>query len=379
MKKMLMLASVASMIDQFNMPNIQILQQQGYEVHVACNFQKGSTCSMEKIAELKKRLEKMDVKYFQIDFSRNVLKLNEVKKAYDQVKSLCKKEKYQFIHCHSPIGGVIGRLAGHATKTKVMYTAHGFHFYKGAPIVNWLIYYPIERWLARYTDMLITINKEDYERAKGFKAKRVERIPGVGVDLERFQKSKSRRDDMRRKLGVEKEQIMLLSVGELNKNKNHKVVIEALENFKDQNIVYCICGKGNELKQLEAMADKYGIRDMVKFLGFRSDVDDIYRCADIFVFPSYREGMSMALMESMACGLPVICSDIRGNNELIVNNKGGYCVGPDRVDEFASGIKKIAESAQLRKSCGEYNKRFIEKFSIDEVNEKMIQLYSELL
>ena len=177
MKKVLMLASVASMIDQFNMPNIQLLQELGYEVHVACNFEKGSTCTQERIQNLKQRLEHMGVEYFQIDFSRNVLRVNEIWKAYRQVERLLEKEKYSFIHCHSPIGGAVGRIAAHKTHTKVIYTAHGFHFYKGAPLHNWLIYYPIEKWLSRYTDVLITINKEDYQRAKKkFHAKKTVKI-----------------------------------------------------------------------------------------------------------------------------------------------------------------------------------------------------------
>lgn len=375
MKKMLMLASVASMIDQFNMPNIHILQQQGYEVHVACNFQKGSTCSMEKIDELKKQLEEMDVKYFQIDFSRNVLKLNEVKKAYDQVKRLCKNEKYQFIHCHSPIGGVIGRLAGHATKTKVMYTAHGFHFYKGAPIINWLIYYPIERWLARYTDMLITINKEDYERAKRFKAKGVEYIPGVGVDLDTFKPANTHRCEIRKEFDIQEENMVLLSVGELIKRKNHKVIIQALEKLQNTNVIYCICGQGPLKKELEVLAKECHVEKQVRFLGFRKDIANMCAMSDIFVFPSLQEGLSMALMEAMACGLPVVCSDIRGNNELIVDNKGGYCVGTDRVDEFASRIKKIAENVELRKSYGRYNENFIQNFGVHKVNEQMEKIY----
>ena len=214
MKKMLMLASVASMIDQFNMPNIQLLQEMGYEVHVACNFEKGSTCTSERIQKLKNQLKKMEVKYFQIDFSRNILKINDILKSYKQVKALLQRERYDFIHCHSPIGGAVGRIAGHKMHTKVIYTAHGFHFYKGAPIQNWLLYYPIEKWLSRYTDMLITINKEDYQRArKKFHAKETRYIPGVGIDVEKIQAVQVDREKKREELGIGKDEIFFVVGG----------------------------------------------------------------------------------------------------------------------------------------------------------------------
>ena len=166
MKRVLMLASVASMIDQFNMPNIALLQKLGYEVDVACNFIEGNTCSDARVAELKQKLQDMHVHCYQIDFARNIKHMGQNMRALRQVEGLMKQNGYVFCHCHSPIGGVVARIAGHRTKTKVIYTAHGFHFYQGAPVMNWLVYYPVEKVLSRWTDVLITINHEDYARAK---------------------------------------------------------------------------------------------------------------------------------------------------------------------------------------------------------------------
>lgn len=166
MKRVLMLASVASMIDQFNMPNIALLQKLGYEVDVACNFIEGNTCSDARVAELKQKLQDMHVHCYQIDFARNIKHMGQNMKALWQVEGLMKQNTYAFCHCHSPIGGVVARIAGHRTRTKVIYTAHGFHFYQGAPVMNWLVYYPVEKVLSRWTDVLITINHEDYARAK---------------------------------------------------------------------------------------------------------------------------------------------------------------------------------------------------------------------
>ena len=164
--KVLLVASVASMIQQFNMRNIDILLQMGYQVEVACNFAEGNTCAPEQIGELKKELESKQVVWHQIDFARNVFKLGQNARAYRQLKELFKKNQYHFVHCHSPIGGVLGRLAAHKYKTHAIYTAHGFHFFKGAPAKNWLLFYPVEKYLSRYTDELLVINQEDYELAK---------------------------------------------------------------------------------------------------------------------------------------------------------------------------------------------------------------------
>lgn len=372
MKKMLMLASVASMIDQFNMPNIQLLQEMGYEVHVACNFEKGSTCSEQRISDLKKRLMNINVRFFQIDFSRNILNIQEILRAYKQVRALVCKENYSFIHCHSPIGGAIGRLVGHSTHTKVIYTAHGFHFYKGASLINWLLYYPIEKWLSRYTDILITINKEDYQRAKRkFHAKETRYIPGVGIDVKKIQAVHIDRDIKREQLGVGKNDFVMLSVGELNKNKNHEIVIRALSQLNNPQIKYIICGQGALKGHLEKLAEKLGVRQQLVLLGFREDIIEIYKSADIFVFPSKREGLSVALMEALACGTPCIVSDIRGNKDLIVNGVNGYICNIKK-GAFAKAILKMVQNEK------EFKQLSCSGFGLKKINDLMKKIYIKM-
>lgn len=345
-EKVLILASVASMIYQFNIPNIKLLQEMGYEVHVACNFEKGNSCSLEKIQGLKNLLENMQVKYYQINFERNILKVFSNFSAYQDVKKILEKNKYKFLHCHSPIGGVIGRITGHLTETKVIYTAHGFHFFKGAPLINWLIYYPIEKYLSKFTDILITINKEDYERAKTFFSKRVEYIPGVGVDIEKIRNIQVNKELKRKELGLTLDNKVLLSVGELNKNKNHEVIIKALSKLNNPNIHYLICGQGNLKEYLEKLIKKLNLENNVKLLGFRKDIYEIYKISDIFVFPSKREGLSVALMEALVCELPVICSDIRGNRDLVRENKNGMLV-KNKKNDYEIKIKEIIEKKRI--------------------------------
>ncbi|OUQ46348.1 hypothetical protein B5E64_06210 [Drancourtella sp. An12] len=378
MKKMLMLASVASMIGQFNISNIEILQTMGYEVHVACNFDKGSAWTEERIQELKRKLRQMKVHYFQIDFERNVMKLNQEWKAYKQVLKLARKYHYTFIHCHSPIGGVVGRLVGHKTNTRVIYTAHGFHFYKGAPIQNWLIYYPIEKFLSRFTDVLITINQEDYHRAKRkFHAKRVEYVPGVGIDVEKFRNVTVDIPKKRAEFGISPDDTVLLSVGELNKNKNQEIVIKALVKLHQSNVKYLLVGQGTLRGYLEKLARELGVEKQVIFLGFRQDVAEIYKIADIFVFPSKREGLSVALMEAMASDLICIASDIRGNRDLILNKN--LLFDQKRINDVLFSIENgvdILRSPENRKEV--INEQSLEKFSEKIIKKRMRYIYISL-
>lgn len=376
MKKMLMLASVASMIDQFNMPNIELLQEMGYEVHVACSFEKGSTCTDEKVLELKKKLKQLHVRFFQIDFERNVMKLNQDLKAYKQVLKLARKYHYTFIHCHSPIGGVVGRLVGHKTNTKVIYTAHGFHFYEGAPLLNWLIYYPIEKFLSRFTDVLITINQEDYHRAKSkFHTKRVEYVPGVGIDIKRFQNVKVDILQKRKELGIRSKDIVLLSVGELNKNKNHEIVIKALSALDRSDVKYLLVGQGELKNYLKNLARKLEVEDQVKFLGFRSDVAEIYKLADVFIFPSKREGLGLAAIEAMASGLPLITSNIHGIKDYSKENITGFLCDANDWKTWKVKIEKILKEEKARKEFGKNNMQIASQYDVKKISSIMHKIY----
>ena len=374
-EKVLILASVASMIDQFNIPNIKLLQNIGYEVHVACNFEKGSSCSFEKIEILKELLKKLNVKCYQINFERNILKIGNNLKAYKEVKNILTENKYKFLHCHSPIGGVIGRIAGYKTQTKVIYTAHGFHFFKGAPLINWLLYYPIEKYLSKYTDILITINQEDYKRARTFSAKKVEYIPGVGIDIEKIKNIKVNKKEKRVEFGLNEENVVLLSVGELNKNKNHSVVIKALAKINNPNIYYLICGQGNLKGELLNLAKKLNLEKNVKILGFRRDIYEIYTISDVFIFPSLREGLGLAALEGMSNGLPLISSNVHGINDYTENEKTGYCVDRFNIEGFKSAIEKLAFNRELRQKMGNYNRKIVKKFDIHKVNKIIKNIY----
>lgn len=377
-EKVLMAATVAPTIGQFNMDNIKILQGLGYEVHVACDFQDRSVWTTSRMEDFQKELSTLGVKYFQVDFSRSPLDMKRHVKAYRQLKAMMCQNAYAFVHCHTPVASAICRVAAHKTKTTCIYTAHGFHFYKGAPLKNWMIFYPVEWFLSRWTDILITINREDYVRAdKHFKAGHVEYVPGVGVDLEKINSVTGNRKELRGALGISEEDVLLLSVGELSHRKNHETVIRSLKEINDPHIRYFICGQGSMEENLRRLVHELGLDNQVQLLGFRTDVYELYHGADLFVFPSYQEGLPVALMEAMACGLPCVASSIRGNIDLIEDGKGGCLCRPDDVAGFAEKIIQLLADSKMQRQCGEKNKKTIEAFDIAIINEKMTEIYEQ--
>ncbi len=367
--KALQLASVASMIDQFIIPNIKILLDLGYKVDVVADFTHPGTITNDRAEELKKRLNNMGVRVIDIAIPRS-LNIKQILSAYKDVKKLILEEHYSLIHCHSPIGGVICREAAKSERkkgTKVVYTAHGFHFYGGAPIKNWIIFYPIEKWFSRHTDVLITINEEDYQIAKTkFKSTKVVYVPGIGVDTKRFAPRKSGREKIRKELGLIDSQTMILSVGELNKNKNHIAVIKAI---KGLDYVYVIVGKGERKEELEKVAKEINVD--LRLVGYRDDVKDFYDAADVYVLPSIREGLNVSIMEAMASGLPVACGKIRGNIDLIE----GPFFNPLSTEEISRAIQ-IAE--QEKEKLGHKNLQKIEQFDLDIISRLISELYVEL-
>lgn len=370
MKKVLVVATVVKLhIMVFHIPYLEWFKKNGYEVHVAArnDYDNKEECSIPFCD-----------KFYDLPFDRSPLGKSNFM-VYIELKKIIEINKYQIIHCHTPVGGALGRLAAMNMRkhgAKALYTAHGFHFYKGAPIFNWLAYYPVEKWFARFTDTLITINKEDYKIVKSkFKAKRIEYIPGVGIDLKKFNMVEIDRHLKCSELGLPKDAFFILSVGELNKNKNHEVVIRALGKIDNPKIHYIVCGQGKLDGYLKNSSKEIGIENQVHLLGFRKDIPEISKISDIFVFPSYREGLSLALMEAMANALPVVCSRIRGNSDLIEDGKGGYLVNPNDVGGFAKYINELISDNGLRSELGNFNLKKIENYSIENVLSEMEKIY----
>lgn len=396
--KVLVVASVASMIEQFNIPNIQLLQSIGYDVDVAANFLKGNTCTYTQLENLYKFLDSIKVDLYQIDFSRDITDIRSIVMAIKQLNSVMtgkakpinkiryhkNEEKYLFVHCHSPIGGVIGRIAAKKNNVKSIYTAHGFHFYKGAPFKNWLIFFPVEKLLSRITDILITINHEDYKRAKRrFKAGNIIYIPGIGIDVERFNNPSTDVEAKRGELGLGEEDIMLFSVGELSKRKNHEVVIRALGEIKNPRLHYFVAGVGDLQADYRKIVKAMHLDRNIHFLGYRTDISELCKATDIFIFPSVQEGLPVALMEAIACRTPVICSKIRGNMDLIKSRKCLF--DPENVDSVVKCIEDNIEGGDRNlifatmRSETESNYERLLKYDLKIVKSKMYKIYKDIV
>ena len=318
MKKILMVATVPGMIGQFNMDNLRLLQELGYKVEVACNFEDRSVWTSERVHSFVQVMKGMQISMHQIDFPRNPSDMKHLLHAWRQMDRLIAKNGYTGIHCHTPVAAALTRIIAHRYKVRVVYTAHGFHFYQGASWKNWLIYYPIEWILSRWTDTLITINQEDYELAKKrFHAKRTVYVQGVGIDVARFSCHMESEAAclLRESLGIHKGDIAILSVGELSTRKNHAQVIRALAHLNIPDVNYYIVGQGSQEALLD-VARECNMLQRVRLLGFRTDIPELLHAMDLFVLPSLQEGLPVALMEALASGIPCLASRIRGNVDL---------------------------------------------------------------
>ena len=373
MKKVLLITTVSGFVPQFEMNNVNILQSMGYEIHYASNY------NMPVYGEDNSRLDNTGIIRHQIDFVRSPFQLTNNMKAYRQLKGLMRTEKFDLVHCHTPMGGVLTRLAAKATKTApVLYTAHGFHYFKGASLENWLFFYPVERYLARYTDVLITINKEDYKNAKRFKLRKngiVKSIKGIGINTKRYNKIQADRAEKCNDLGVKQGSYLMTSVGELTKRKNHRVILQALAQISNKNITYLICGTGVLESELKLLVIELKLEGQVVFAGYRTDINEILKVSDCFVFPSIQEGLPVALLEAMSAGLPVVCSRIRGNIDLITENRGGYLVEASDVGAFVQAIEKMSANEKEQKDFGKYNRKVVKEFDIKKVSCAMEKIY----
>ena len=356
---------------EFHIPYLKMFKEMGWETAVAArnDYENPADCVIPYCDT-----------YYNIPFERNPLKPGNLK-AYKELKHIIDEGEYDIIHCHTPVGAMLTRLAAKQARkkgTKVFYTAHGFHFYKGAPAINWILYYPVEKWLSRYTDVLITINKEDYERAKTFKAGKVCYVPGVGIDLKKFNAGYVNKEQKRKEIGVSADDFVLLSVGELIPRKNHEVVIRALSVLKQldklNHIEYVICGRGSYEADLRKLAEGLDVADHVHFLGYRNDISEICNCADLFVFMSHQEGLPVALMEAMACGLPAVCSNIRGNTDLIEDGVTGLLAN-NTPEEVAQSISKMKSDTALRNRVASAALQKIKQFDLSSVEDEMSKIY----
>ena len=375
-KKVLFVATVVKThMMQFHIPYLKMFQEMGWETAVASrnDYENPEDC----------KIPYCDT-YYDIPFERLPWKPKNIQ-SYKMLNKIIDEGSDDIIHCHTPVGAMIARLAALAARkkgTKVIYTAHGFHFFKGAPLVNWLLFYPAEWLLAPVTDVLITINKEDHARAlKQLHAKRIEYVPGVGIHTEKFRELTIDRAEKRRSLGYGEEDFLALTVAEMTPNKNHITILKAMALLKEReefrHIHYLICGRGEMWASLEESAKELGIADHVNFLGYRTDAPELYKASDLFLFVTFREGLSVALMEAMSSGMPIVCAKIRGNTDLIDNGVSGLFSenNPEAVAEHILAMYRDPQRRQLLgKAAAEKALLFDDKNVLNQVKEIYLSL-----
>lgn len=381
-KKVLIVASVVSFIEWFNKENVEYLNTSlECELHIACNFDYMEDTDEERTKAYIKKIKSEGVILHNIHFARSPFSMQNVK-CYKQLKTIIDKCNFDLIHVHTPTVSILTRLAAYKARkngTVVMYTCHGFHFHNAAPKKNWLLYYPMEKFMSRFCDYIVTINKEDYNRAKTFHTRKVRYIPGVGVNIKRIHDCKVSKSDYKRSLGLPENCILILAIGEMIKRKNHEVIIRALAKTKNPNIYFAICGKGPLKKYLQNLASKLGVYNRVKFLGFRRDIPELCNTADISAFPSYIEGLGLAGIEAMAAGVPLVSSNVHGILDYVIDGKTGYAMDPKDVDGFAYAINKLADDESLRKRMASNCWEAVKPFEIENALKAMWTIYNEIL
>ncbi len=332
---------------------------------------------------VEKVVSPVPVRFFESYIYRNPLAVKDNYRAFKALTRVIKENNVEVIHCNTPVGGLIGRLAGKRCKVKkVIYQAHGFHFYKGAPLLNWLLYYPVERLLAHFTDAIITINNEDYERAKKLKLRndgKVFYVPGVGINTQEYRNLSVDRLEKRKEINVSQDDFVFLSVGRLDTNKNNKVLIEAVAKVNNPKVKLVLCGDGKERSFLEDLSKTLGVENQIIFLGNRTDMKEIYSVSDCLLMASFREGLSRTIMEAMSSGLPCVVSNIRGNVDLIEDGINGYLCNPADAQSFADAINNITTNDELREKMSNANLQKIMKYDVSVVEKEITEIYKEVL
>lgn len=368
-KKILVVTTTDNMIWQFLIPHIQHLQSLGNTVECVC-------------AKTGFWFDELATKYnfvmHEINFTRNPISLRNLK-GFNSLCKLQKENNYNLIYCQQPVGGVMGRKLGKKFKLPVIYTAHGFHFFKGNNPLKNVIFKTIEKHYAKYTTALITINEEDFQACQNWKAKQKFKINGIGVDLtkykvpENFDKKKFREE-----IGFNENDFIVTSIGELNKNKNTLMLLEVFKNIKNENIKYLICGQGPLKKEYEKYIAENNLQNRVKMVGFRKDIPNILSATDLYIMPSFREGLSKSMMEAMCFGLPVVASKIRGNIDLLGTEEGGLLCNPKNNEKFNFAIENLFNSPKLCRQFGERNTEFVKNFDINVVLKQMEKIYMRI-
>ena len=378
MKKVLLTASIHYHFTAFHFPLIDLLHENGYEVHIAAK-------AIPDKEPLKRLTDRIDV-FHDIDFDRSPLSKKNIA-AYKALKKLIDEGDYDVVHCNTPVVGILSRLAARRARkndTKVIYTAHGFHFYKGASKLNWLIFYPIEKLCGSlFTDCLITIGDEDEARAKRLKlCKTVRRIHGVGVDATKYTNTdEETKNELRAEYGFSDSDVLCLCTGELNANKNQKLLINSLQYLKEScpDFKILFAGAGDSEEELKGIIEQLGVENSAQLIGYRADIDRLLKISDFVASASYREGLPVNIIEGMFSRKAAVVTHNRGHDELVKENESGLFVPTDDPKECALAFERLYKDKNLRLSMGEKAYERAQKYSSAIVKKELEEIYQEII
>ena len=382
MKKALIIATTGGFINQFEERNARMLQQLGYKVSYAANY----TYNTYGVTEVPSEID--GIRVHQIPVTREPWHVVNNVRAISWLRKYIREEGIDLVLCNNPMGGAAGRLAGgffkKGERPYILYTAHGFHFYEGAPKKNWMLFYSAERMLARLTDHLLTINSEDYEAAKRMPLRgmgMVDIVPGVGLDMERFRPRPELRSEVRAELGVPEDAFHIVSASELATNKKLDLVIRAIGSIERDDVYLTICGEGDEHQALQELIRDMRLEGRVKLLGYRYDMERVLQSADCFAAVSLREGMGMAALEALACGVPLIASDNRGTREYARDGYNSIVCTANSETSIRSALLRLLRDPQLLQSLAENARFTAEPFRIEKADAQMqrILVYADEL
>lgn len=370
MSKILFVCTTDSMIWNFLIPHINYLKSQGHIVECACS--KTGFYYDELI-------EKYGLILNYVPFKRNPYSVANIKSLF-RLMGIIKKDNIDVVFCHEPVGGALGRIAGYICGCKIIYMAHGFHFFKDNYYLKNLIYSFIEQRLAKITDRIIVINDEDYKSASGFCLKKgggVFKVDGIGCDIQKIQNMQLDVWRKRAELGIARDAFVIITVAELIPRKNIEVGIKAFCKANLSNSVYIICGEGGEQDKLKKIANNRGD---IRFLGFRKDIKELNRIANVCLFPSKQEGLSIAVIEAMAEGLPMVVSDARGVKDCVIDGKSGVICEKNNVNEFSDALKFIyGKNKEAINSYYVFNRAHSKKYDINHIFSEMGVVYKDIL
>ena len=377
--KRILITSTDVMMYLFLLPHVKYLTDNNYHIDIACSSAEGF--KEERYDLYLRNNIPSNSKYFHLLAERSPFAIISNIKGYKQLSKIIKEGSYDAVWTNEPVMGVITRLAAYKFRKKglkLLYLCHGYHFFKGSPLVNWL-FYPVEKIMARYCDMTVTINWVDYDFTKKYFRKPVKHINGIGLDVSKFKNTSVDFKIKRSELNIGINDFLILSAGELIPRKNQEAIIKAVASLNNPNIKYIICGVGERLEFLKSLTKRLKIENSVQFLGLRYDIGEILKVSDIFAHPSKGEGLGIAPIEAMAAGLPLITSNIQGIKDFSINGKTGYSLDPNDVGGYAGAIKELFNNPDLRKMMCNYNLIAVEKYSIHEINSEIESIIKELV